>query len=433
MSINITGSWNLTGAFTASAGFEGTASYATNALTASYAMNGGGGAAFPFSGSAVITGSLEILGQLSSPTITLTQANTTSSYGATGSFVKMDCASGSSFEINLTSPSASILDAYNFKEGQNITLKITQGTSSFLDPLSRNLQLSPNMIYSPSGSSRYAAPLTIGQIDIMRMNALDTSSLYTTWNTQFVTQSLVSSALPTNGLELWLKPDTGQVVTSSGRVSTWYDASGNANDATQTDASARPYYTASALNGYDIMEFKGNDEINFLNYGADIWDTGSVANATTIFAVFNPDTATGNNYGAIIAQGGASRTSVAVCPQAFPDSDVKWATNNYASGGRKITGSSAVDNWYYVTWTWSDWQDRDTTTIRVNGSVAASANWDSAPDATATGNRYIGRFIDAAAGACIDGWLAELIVYRRVLSAGEITTVEAYLADKYAL
>ena len=60
MPIQITGSWNLTGSFTASAGFQGTASYATYALSASYAPGGGGGAAFPYTGAAEISGSLAI-------------------------------------------------------------------------------------------------------------------------------------------------------------------------------------------------------------------------------------------------------------------------------------------------------------------------------------------------------------------------------------
>ena len=59
---------SFTGSFTGN--LQGTASYANNslsssyALTASFALNGGGGAAFPFTGSALITGSLGITGSL---------------------------------------------------------------------------------------------------------------------------------------------------------------------------------------------------------------------------------------------------------------------------------------------------------------------------------------------------------------------------------
>jgi hypothetical protein len=58
----VTGTLKVTAGITGS--LEGTASYATNALTASFALNGGGGggSAFPFTGSAIISGSLEVIG-----------------------------------------------------------------------------------------------------------------------------------------------------------------------------------------------------------------------------------------------------------------------------------------------------------------------------------------------------------------------------------
>jgi len=68
------GSVNSQGGFTGS--LQGTASYATQALTASFALtSAGGGAAFPYTGSAIITGSLIITG------------STTSTSGFTGSLL----------------------------------------------------------------------------------------------------------------------------------------------------------------------------------------------------------------------------------------------------------------------------------------------------------------------------------------------------------
>ena len=66
-SLDVKGNTTMTGSLDVSAGItgslQGTASYATNALTASFALNGGGGGStFPFTGSAVITGSLEVIG-----------------------------------------------------------------------------------------------------------------------------------------------------------------------------------------------------------------------------------------------------------------------------------------------------------------------------------------------------------------------------------
>ena len=52
-----------------------TSSFSRRAITASYAMNGGGGQTFPFSGSAVITGSLSITKTLKINNVTLSASN----------------------------------------------------------------------------------------------------------------------------------------------------------------------------------------------------------------------------------------------------------------------------------------------------------------------------------------------------------------------
>jgi hypothetical protein len=61
--VQITGSLNVSGSITGS--LFGTSSYATNALTASYVIGGGGGGStFPYTGTAVITGSLVVTSTL---------------------------------------------------------------------------------------------------------------------------------------------------------------------------------------------------------------------------------------------------------------------------------------------------------------------------------------------------------------------------------
>ena len=241
----------------------------------------------------------------------------------------------------------------------------------------------------------------------------------------------VAPSIPTAGLVMWYTPAT--LVTSSGRITDWTDASGTSNNASQGNNTLRPYYSASALNGYPAATFRGNSELNYLTYTNAIWDAGSGTNATTCFAVVRPTSAEAFNYGAIVSQGDGGKTSVAVCPQAYPDATIKWATNNYAAGGRKINGTSATGSFYYVTWQWSDWQVRNTTSIRVNGVLEASADWDAAPNAVDTNNLNIGNFRDNSAQSTLAADVCEILVYRTVLSAGDVSTVESYLASKYAL
>jgi len=239
------------------------------------------------------------------------------------------------------------------------------------------------------------------------------------------------SDIPTTDLKLWLKPEN--ITFSSGRVTGWTDASPSPLTITAPGGANNPYESVQHLNNYTGARFDGNVSSTYLQYSADIWDTGSVANATTVIALFYPETATGGNYGAIIAQGGGSKSSIACCPQAYPDASIKWATNNYAAGGRKTDGTSNVANWYKVGWTWSDWMDRSTTKIYLSNQEQTSSNWDNAPNATAGGNNFIGRFLDSGADAAIDGTLMELFVYRRVLDASELLQINNYLNTKYNL
>lgn len=237
--------------------------------------------------------------------------------------------------------------------------------------------------------------------------------------------------IPTTDLKLWLKPEN--ITFTSGRVTGWTDASPSPLTITAPGGANNPYESATTLNNYTGARFDGNVSSTYLQYSANIWDTGSTANATTVIALFYPETATGGNYGAIIAQGGSNKSSIACCPQAYPDASVKWATNNYAAGGRKTNGTSNVANWYKVGWTWTDWMDRSTTKIYLSNQEQTSSNWDNAPNAVGTGNNFIGRFLDAGADAVIDGTLMELLVYRRVLDASELLQVNNYLNTKYNL
>lgn len=234
----------------------------------------------------------------------------------------------------------------------------------------------------------------------------------------------------TTDLKLWLKPEN--LTFSAGRVSGWTDASPNSVTITVPGGN-EPYQSTTYLNGYTGSRFDGNSSLTYLNYSVDLWDTGSGTNASTVIAVWYPETSTALNYGSIISQGGGGRTSVAVCPQAYPDNTVRWATDNYAAGGKKTDGNSAINNWYAVTWTWSDYQTPSTTNIYLSNTIQASSVWGAAPNPIASGNRYIGNFKDSSADACPDGTLVELLVYRRVLTSGELSTIQSYFNTKYGI
>jgi hypothetical protein len=60
--------------------------------------------------------------------------------------------------------------------------------------------------------------------------------------------SAVNAALPTNGLQLWLRADVGVTTNASGRVSSWADQSGNGYNATQADSTKQALWVSSGIN-----------------------------------------------------------------------------------------------------------------------------------------------------------------------------------------
>ncbi|RMG39225.1 MAG: hypothetical protein D6732_04395, partial [Methanobacteriota archaeon] len=58
----------------------------------------------------------------------------------------------------------------------------------------------------------------------------------------------------TTTLKLWLKADAG-VTLSGSNVSDWADQSGNANDATQSNAADQPLFVSSSMNGQPALQF----------------------------------------------------------------------------------------------------------------------------------------------------------------------------------
>jgi hypothetical protein len=85
-----------------SSNISGSVTSASYALTASFALNGGGGAAFPFTGSALITGSLIVTG------------STTSTLGFTGSLLGTASYAATASYLSTPSPGNSLYLFYNY-------------------------------------------------------------------------------------------------------------------------------------------------------------------------------------------------------------------------------------------------------------------------------------------------------------------------------
>jgi hypothetical protein len=212
-----------------------------------------------------------------------------------------------------------------------------------------------------------------------------------------------SSFLPSGlaNLSLWLKADSLSL-TNNDPVGTWYDSSGNSNDATQT-GTARPTYKTNVLNGKPVVYMDDTDDGMVTPL---VRNDGS---AWSIFVVYNmPVTASGGHR---VIQG----------------------SNNFLIGpydnfhkiynGSFSLGTALSSAWVYVTATMVAGGGL---TYRIDGALQATLNNTGGPGTIYLGNS--GAFSEPA--ACN---IAELLVYTDTKNSTDITKVENYIKNKYAL
>lgn len=121
-------------------------------------FGGGGGSAFPFTGSAQITGSLGITGSISEFVNTLTIASSTAS---------VNFNDGNMFTLTLVTGSVTHITPTNIRRGQTINIQINQpaGVSS------GSVSFSPNVLFA--GGNDYQATATGSAIDLLTFVSLD--------------------------------------------------------------------------------------------------------------------------------------------------------------------------------------------------------------------------------------------------------------------
>lgn len=121
---------------------------------------GAGASTFPFTGSAIISGSLQITGSAYGNVVAVTVASNTAS---------IDLAAGNFFTATLANNATTFFNFTNVRPGVTANLVLTTGTVS-------TASFSSN-VKQPSGSS-YLPTSGSGRIDALSVAAVDTSNLY---------------------------------------------------------------------------------------------------------------------------------------------------------------------------------------------------------------------------------------------------------------
>ena len=240
-----------------------------------------------------------------------------------------------------------------------------------------------------------------------------------------------------SNLELWLDAsDTATITLSGSAVTQWNDKSASGYTFTQGTAAYRPQSGTRTQNGLNVLDFGTNDLLQctsaasnwvFLNDGSDytiVTAFKADSTSTTHFLSSTYGLSTGNTGFANYVQDDNTYQHVVV--RAVGGT---FAVNN-------VTSFTPATNFTYT----SILSDPDNGTAANRSDIRflqGSAIKNNASTLSVNGANPAAalRIGDPVAGTNIglDGMFAEIIIYKQILSASNLLTVQQYLAAKWGV
>jgi len=248
----------------------------------------------------------------------------------------------------------------------------------------------------------------------------------------------------TDSIKFWLRADRGVVTDSNGKVSRWYDQSGNAYTASQPRASDRPAgYLTNTLNGYPVVNMDGG----YLAIRDWVYNTANTIDGVTMFAIAK-STYTGSNPTILVSHDRSEyyRFSFKSKDSFSTKQGANWSTSansvhdlvtqeSYVNEGftlldaqffansnpdKRLAQNGTQKNSGYI----HNGQSLGTGTTRYGfvgiGSEASSFNGDNSDTV-----------FDISHSDTLQ--IAELLVYDTALSESQRTQVRRYLNEKYGV
>ena len=245
---------------------------------------------------------------------------------------------------------------------------------------------------------------------------------------------------------LILRLDASDVMANGTSVSNWNNqAEGSviSADFVQTDSAAQPTLVADALNGHPVLEFDGTSDHFFnLTDSAWEWNWDATSNAVdaarwTVFFVCKPDVKTGNRF---LLRSGYNDYSEGPTTAGNTALWGAWFVNDAYS----IHCRNTFQAWYDARWSDNvdfEWHILGGVIQNITDpSIMCYLDGDLKASRIENTTRQMGGHIRTRIGASstqtyadefFDGQLAEVLVYKDVLTDSEMVEVNTYLAEKY--
>ena len=210
------------------------------------------------------------------------------------------------------------------------------------------------------------------------------------------------------GLAAWFQGDT----LSAGAVATWPDVSGNARDATQATAGNRPVATASVLNGKTVVRFTRSSS-HYLQTAT----FSTIAQPNTIFVVGKFANTTAQNE--VFVDGETQRTIFYGSSGSVPSVKVLKLQAGV------VYEAIQTDTSFHI---YEAHANGNSSEVQIDGGPVFAGRTTSG---TGLDRVNIGVAQGPTTSFCLDGDIAEIIIFDKTLSKAERARVRRYLAHKW--
>jgi hypothetical protein len=239
------------------------------------------------------------------------------------------------------------------------------------------------------------------------------------------------------GLKAWYDAsDTASISLSGSAVTQWNDKSGNGFYQSQSTSARRPQSGVNTLNSKNVITFDGNDTL--VAQTASDWTFMNNSTGCTIFMAAYYDATSVQTMIMDTSESTTGNRGITVYRQG---SDVLGSFVVLGSGGDYVSnynGTTALPDAAGAYW--SIVMDNSNATAanrliyKINGGANQSGNtFSSTASSSAPFQPLRLASYDNTGAQGFQGRMAEIIIYSGVLSSGDISTVNTYLATKWGL
>lgn len=207
--------------------------------------------------------------------------------------------------------------------------------------------------------------------------------------------------------------------TDEGQITQWTDKSNFAHNANPDGGNAKPSYENTTLqNGYGYLEFDGGDSLTVNPFtqlasaaGYTVFIVAKQLNTTGVQTLTKTDQA---DLGIVGGTGVYSVSMAGATAVTTKTTDTNWHQHTLVYNG---SGATNADKLVYRV-------DKTAEALVFTGTVAATTN-------ASSNEFFIGNDVGGTTG--LTGYVAEVILFNRTLSATEYGNVENYLSNKWGL